>query len=211
MAPPPGTARPARVVSEVSNLTEYYEVRGQESIVPAEGAAAAAALLLQADALDGQGAIDGLAHVVDGQGGDADGGEGLHLDAGAAVDADGGLDVQFAVAGEGEVEGGGGDRQGVAQGDQVAGALGGQDAGEAGHLQDVALGEGAVADEGRRGRGHADQAAGAGLAQRLRLAAGVHHAAGAVLVEVGQLAHDVPTILAASRSSAIAGAAGTVS
>src|SRR5947209_14031813 len=104
------------------------------SIVAPESAGAAAALLFQPDALDGHNTVDGLAHVVDGEGGDADGGERLHLDAGAAEHADAGVDAQGVVGGEGEVDGGAGDRQGVAQGDEVAGALGGHDAGEPGDL-----------------------------------------------------------------------------
>ena len=44
----------------------------------------AAALLDQPDALDAHAALDRLHHVVDGQAGDRDGGERLHLDAGLA-------------------------------------------------------------------------------------------------------------------------------
>src|SRR3954470_7012202 len=117
-----------------------YRGAAGASIGALEGAAAAAALLFQPDALDGHNTVDGLAHVVDGEGGDADGGEGLHLDAGAAEDAHGGLDAQEVGLGEGEIEGGAGDGEGVAEGDEVAGALGGHDAGEAGDLEDVALG-----------------------------------------------------------------------
>src|SRR3954471_19305753 len=124
-----------------------YRGAAGASIGALEGAAAAAALLFQPDALDGHNTIDGLAHVVDGEGGDADGGQGLHLDAGAAEDADGGLDAQQVRGGEGELDGGGGDGQRVAEGDEVAGALGGHDAGQAGDLEDVALGQGAVADQ----------------------------------------------------------------
>src|SRR3954451_8090003 len=151
----PGTgrlrARPVREVSELSIRLEYYCGRPGASIRSPEGAAAAAALLLQPDALDGHNTVDGLAHVVDGEGGDADGGEGLHLDAGAAEDADGGVDAEGVVGGEGEVDGGAGEGEGVAEGDEVAGALGGHDAGEAGDLEDIALGEAPVADEGEGG------------------------------------------------------------
>src|SRR5579859_4611413 len=117
-----------------------YRRSGGPSIVAPEGPAAAAALLFQPDALDRHNTIDSLAHVVDGQGGDADGGEGFHLDAGAAEDAYGRLQAQDGVALEGEVHDGGGDGEGVAEGDKVAGALGGQDAREAGDFEDVALG-----------------------------------------------------------------------
>src|SRR5207248_1366998 len=119
-------------VSEISNRVGYYRHGSGPSIGASERAAAAAALLLQPDALDGHNTVDGLAHVVDGECGDADGGEGLHLDAGAAEDPHGGLDAQEVVLGEGEIEGGAGDGEGVTEGDEVAGALGGHDAGEAG-------------------------------------------------------------------------------
>src|SRR5438270_13476316 len=114
-----------------------YRGAAGASIGALEGAAAAAALLFQPDALDGHNTIDGLAHVIDGEGGDADGGEGLHLDAGAAEDADGGLDGQEVVGGKGEVNLGDGDGERVAEGDEIAGAFGGQDAGEASDLEVV--------------------------------------------------------------------------
>ena len=69
---------------------------------------------------------------------------------------------------------------------QLAGALGRHDARQARHLQHVALGQCLVADQGRGGRLHPDPAAGAGDALGLRLAADVHHPAGAGGVEVGQ-------------------------
>src|SRR5262245_53841534 len=93
---------PPRETSELSVNLESYIPGGEASTgrrlrrstprrkrlgVAPEGAAAAPALLLQPHALDGHNTIDRLAHVVNGQGGDADGGQGLHLDAGAAEDA----------------------------------------------------------------------------------------------------------------------------
>src|SRR5947209_2487809 len=131
-----------------------YPAAAAASIVAPEGAAAAAALLPQPDALDAHNTVHGLAHVVDGEGGDADGGQRLHLDAGAAEDAHGGLDAEQVGGGEGEIDGGAGDGEGVAERDQLAGPLGGHDAGEAGDLQDVALGEPLVADESGGGGGH---------------------------------------------------------
>ena len=111
------------------------------SIFTPETAAAAAALLFQPHALDGHNTIDGLAHVVDGEGGDADGGERLHFDAGAALDADGGVDAEQIVGGEGEIQAGGVDGQGVAKGDEFIGAFGGHDASQASDLKDIALGQ----------------------------------------------------------------------
>ena len=130
---------------------------GRQSVAP-ESAAAAAALLLQPDLLDGHNSIDRFAHVVDGQSGDADGGQRLHLDAGAAKDAHGGLDAEQIVGVEGEIDVRRVMGQWMAEGNEVAGALGGHDAGEASDFENVALAEGAVADEGERGRRHADAA-----------------------------------------------------
>src|SRR3954470_20855387 len=104
-----------------------YRGAAGASIGALEGAAAAAALLFQPDALDGHNTVDSLAHVVDGEGGDADGGEGLHLDASAAEDTDGRLNAQQVVSNEGEVDGSGGDRQRMAQGNEIARSLGGHD------------------------------------------------------------------------------------
>src|SRR5262249_51322662 len=75
---------PSVRLSEVSNLIEYYVPGGAESIAALKSTAAATAFLFQADPLDGHGAIDGLAHVIDREGGHADSGQRLHLDAGAA-------------------------------------------------------------------------------------------------------------------------------
>ena len=95
------------------------------------------------------GAVDGLAHVVDGERGDRRRGQRFHLDAGLALDLDGGHDV----------DGGGfGDRAGnrrstlrqgqrMAERDQLMGALGRHDAGDAGDRQHVAL-AGLAAEDG---------------------------------------------------------------
>src|SRR5438045_4030933 len=95
------------------------------SIVPPEGPAAAAALLLQPYSLDRHNTIDGLAHVVNGEGGDADGGEGFHLDAGAAEDAHGRLDAEQVVGVPGEGQRCAGDGKGMTERNEIAGALGG--------------------------------------------------------------------------------------
>ena len=109
---------------------------------------------------------------------------------GTAENTDRGLDAQQVIGLESEGERGGGDGQGVAQGDKIAGALGGHDAGQTGDFENVALGEGAVADQFGGGDGHAHPGAGTGLAQGLGLGAGIDHAAGAVFVEVAEFAHD---------------------
>ena len=71
--------------------------------------------------------------------GDRDGGEGLHLDAGAVGGAHGGDDLD-GVVGDDEVDGHAGDRQRVAQRDQRGRLLGAHDPGDPGHGEGVALG-----------------------------------------------------------------------
>ena len=82
-----------------------------------------------------------------------------------------------------------GQRQGVAEGDEVGRALGGHDAGDAGRGEYVAFGDGAVADGGEGGGGHVDAAFGDGFAGRGVLVADIDHGCAAVFVEVGQLCH----------------------
>ena len=101
---------------------------------------AAAALGQQAQVLDPDVALDPLDHVVQGQGGGGGGGQGLHLDPGAAGGPHGGGDPD-GVGLKGQVDLDPGDRQRVAQRDQVGGALGPHDAGHPGHGQGVALGQ----------------------------------------------------------------------
>ena len=57
------------------------------------GAGAAAGLFDEADAAERHGFVGGFEHVVDGEAGDGDGGQRLHLDAGLARDLDLGGDA----------------------------------------------------------------------------------------------------------------------
>src|SRR5436309_1329096 len=100
----------------------------------------AAGLLKQLDLRDRHAALDGLHHVVDGQGRDRGGGERLHLDAGLVHGAHARLDGQLAAAqvvAERDVHTG--DAQRMAERDELGGALGAQDAGGARDAEDVAL------------------------------------------------------------------------
>ena len=102
------------------------------------GPAAAAGLLDEADLADRHPLVRRLHHVVDGEGGHAHRVQRLHLGAGPRVGADPGLDDEAVPAGA-QLHVHVGEGQGVAEGDRVGGALGGQDPGEAGHLLDRAL------------------------------------------------------------------------
>src|SRR5438128_12682057 len=77
----------------------------------------------------------------------------------------------------------------MAKRDQLAGSLGRQDAGQAGHLQHIAFRQATIPDERHRGRGQANGTAGAGLAKRLGLRAGIDHAAGALVIEMRKFRH----------------------
>ena len=131
--------------------------------------------------------VDGLAHVVDGQQADLHGGQRFHfharlarrIDLGAAVHAVGGfVDV--------EVNRDARERQRVAQGNQIAGALGAHDGGDAGDAQHVAFFCVAGNDQGQGGRLHADAAGGHGAAARIVLAAHIDHMGLARSIEMGQ-------------------------
>src|SRR6185503_2038600 len=158
--------------------------------VAAPGAAAPAGLLDERDRGDLDPALERLDHVVDGEGCDRRRGHRLHLHAGAGGHA--------RLRGEGHRPGRGVDlgvdvdvveAERVAERDELAGALGGEDAGDPGRPEDVALGRVAGLHGGRRLRGHPHDGAGDGAAVGRRLVADVDHARGAVLVEVGELAH----------------------
>ncbi len=79
--------------------------------------------------------------------------------------------------------------QRVAQRDQIAGALGGHDPGQACHFQYVPFCQLSIADQRQRGRRHADLATGACQSRGHRLLAYVDHPAGAVRIEMAEFAH----------------------
>jgi len=74
----------------------------------------------------------------------------------------------------------------VAERDQLAGALGRLDAGNARHGQHIALGQATARDQGQRFRAHAHEGLGHGLAMGDGLVAHIHHACMAVGIEMGQ-------------------------
>ena len=128
-------------------------------------------LFHHAHVVDGHAAVHGLAHVVDGEQGHLDGGEGFHLYAGGADGFHGcgtkyACSVRLTYADSFEFNSDADQRQGVAQRDEVAGFLGGHDAGDAGDAQHVAFFGGAGFDEGKGGGQHFDAAAGDGDAVR---------------------------------------------
>ena len=128
-------------------------------------------LFHHAHVVDGHAAVHGLAHVVDGEQGHLHGGEGFHLYAGGA---DGfhscgtkyARSARLACAGSFKFNSNTGQRQRVAQRDEIAGFLGGHDAGDACDAQHVAFFGGAGFDEGQGGGQHFDAAAGDGDAVR---------------------------------------------
>ena len=131
-------------------------------------------LFHHAHVVDGHAAVHGLAHVVDGEQGHLDGGEGFHLYAGGADGFHGcgtkyACSVRLTYADSFEFNSDADQRQGVAQWDEVAGFLGRHDAGDAGDAGDalqIAFFGGAGFDEGQGGGQHFDAAAGDGDAVR---------------------------------------------
>lgn len=154
----------------------------------------AALFFEEADAFDDHAAIDGLAHVVDGEQGDAGSGEGLHLDAGAADRFGGGAAVDgVAGAVEAEFEADLGEDDGVAERDQVGGTFAGHDAGETGDAEDVAFLALAGFDHRQGVRLHEDASGRDGEAVGFRLGADVDHDGLAVGVEVCEGGHGAGT------------------
>ena len=122
-------------------------------------AALAAGLRDEPDAPDLDAALDALDHVVDRQRRHGRGGHRLHLDAGLAGRRRLGADAQDAGgAVGGDRHDDVGQRQRVAQRDELARPLGAHDAGQLGDAQDVALGAAAVDDEAHRLGRHRDGA-----------------------------------------------------
>src|SRR5262245_63334080 len=100
----------------------------------------AAALLEEADALDAHAALERLHHVVDGQAGDRDRGQRLHLDPSWSADLDARTHPEARRLALGlDVDGNVRDGEGMAEGDQLMRSLCRHDAGDAGRAEHVAL------------------------------------------------------------------------
>ena len=150
-------------------------------------------LLQQLDVVHRHAAIHRFAHVVNGEQGDLHGGEGFHLHAGLAdglcrgcTDDGRGLIARLAIAHDLEIDRHTGQRQRMAQRDQVAGFFGGLNARDARNTQHVALFGAACFDDGQRGGQHVDTAHGGGFAVRAGLGGDVDHVRLAVGIEVGE-------------------------
>ena len=158
-------------------------------VIAEEVAAATAGLLEQPDLADLHSAVDRLAHVVDGQSGHRHRHQRFHFDTGPSLVADTRLDPDGPFVGTGEVEPGRVERQQVTQRDQLRCPLGGPDAGQAGHFEDVPLVHSASADPFECGRFHAHHRLGNRHPLGDRLVPDVDHATGTGLVEVRQFGH----------------------
>lgn len=93
---------------------------------------------LELQIADDDGFIQGLGHVVDGEGGDRGGGERFHLDAGLSSGGGGGDDADATVCDVGlhvDMR----KRKWVAHGNELGGALGGLDSSEARDFEGIAL------------------------------------------------------------------------
>ena len=151
--------------------------------------------MLESDVRDDHAAVHRLAHVVHREQGNLDSGQRLHLDARAAHGLGGGFAMQAAgLPIQLKLKGNPGERERVAQGNQIGGALRTHDARNPGDTQNISLAMAAFADEGQGPRLHADPAIGNGDAAGLTLCAHVDHVGLARGVEMGQGLHSVLTL-----------------
>ena len=131
--------------------------------------------------------IDGLTHIVDGEQGGGNARQGLHLHAGDARRLDGAERLHSLPLGQKpEVHAHFRQRQRMTQRDELAGALGGHDAGNAGHAQHIAFLHGAALHGGECLGVHGDDAVGGGLPEGDGLLAHIHHHGVAGGIKVGQ-------------------------
>jgi len=148
----------------------------------------------QADRFDHHPAIHRLAHVIDGEQGDAGGGERLHFDAGAAKSfrhgaAFNGMGAAILGFIQTEVDGDFGQRNGMAERDQVSGAFCRHDACQSGDTKNVAFVGDAVANHRQRGRLHDDTTGGDGDSPRFGFFADANHQRAALVIEMGKVVH----------------------
>ncbi|MOA08496.1 hypothetical protein D3C78_1282680 [compost metagenome] len=149
-------------------------------------AALAAQLFQQAYAFDSHAAVHRLAHVVDRQGGDAGGGQGLHLHPGLPGQLAAGDYVHAIVAFRIQLHLDAGEHQRMAERDEVGSLLRRLDAGDARHGEDVALGVAAGLDHGEGFRAHAHTGFGRRLTGGHRLVGDVDHVGATFGIEMGK-------------------------
>src|SRR5580704_18365361 len=102
-------------------------------------AALAAGFSLEANFTDDDSFVERLAHVIDGESGDGGGSQCFHLDAGACGGSCGGANLDAFVHDSGlNIDKSQWER--VAHGNEVSGALGGLDSGDACHFERIAFG-----------------------------------------------------------------------
>jgi hypothetical protein len=135
----------------------------------------AAGLGDQAHLFDHHALVERLGHVIDCEERDRSGCHRFHFHAGLAGQRGGGGGADGVFL-EGEIDRHRLEPERVAQRDQLAGALGGHDPGDARGGEHVALGRVALADRGERLRRHGDPAAGDRDGARGGLAADIDHA-----------------------------------
>src|SRR6185437_7238973 len=102
-------------------------------------AAFAAGFPFQLNPLDGDGFVERLGHVVDGECGDGGGSKGFHFDASVGCGGGGGGDGDARICHRGDYVNEG-ERERVTHGDELRCALRGLDAGDAGYFEGIAFG-----------------------------------------------------------------------
>ena len=141
----------------------------------------------EANILDAHAAVDRFGHVVDGQQADGGGGQSFHLDT-STTEAFGGdcaVDgVLFLV--DGEIGSNAGQRNRMAERNQVAGSFRGLNGRDTGDAEDVAFLGGAAADEGQRFGAHENAAGGSGNTGGFGFGADIDHVGLAGAIEMSQ-------------------------
>jgi len=147
----------------------------------------AAHLFKQAHIRHGHAAVSGFAHVVNGQQADLHGGEGFHFNTRGAggFGRDGAMNVGGLVTG-GEGHAHMAERQGVAQGNEVSGALGGLYSRHACNAQHITLFGVAIANQGQGVGVHFNATFCCGAAFGVGFVTYVDHVGLALCIKVGQ-------------------------
>ena len=171
-------------------------IRSVQHSRPRHKAPAFAAMLLeQSHARDHHATVCRFAHIVDGEQGDLDGGQRFHFNTGGAHSfcrnpADNVRRLMYGGAYTFQLHCEVRQGQGMAQRNQGASLFGTLNAGNAGNAQHVALFGRSALDQGQGGGLHVNTAFGNRDAMTGVFGGDVHHVGLALLIEVGERAHN---------------------
>ena len=139
----------------------------------------------QLDIGDRHAPIHRLAHVIDGQQGDLDGGERFHFNSGRTHGLCARL-AHHALVADLKVDSHSGQRDGMTQRDQVGGSFAGHDACDARDAEHIPFFVTSGLDQRQRGGFHVDAPRGARDPRRRRFLTNVHHVGLSLGIKMGQ-------------------------